>query len=226
MKQFDRYHELLGIPPEEQPANHYRLLGLAAFEPRRSVIENGAARQMRYVRDLAHGPYSSDSQELLNELAEAKLCLLRPDSKATYDRQLQDQFADGPASSTPPALANCPESNKTLPMSSGRSPRPATDRPAPDADLVPRDWTIGSDPGCSVVVEAATVSRLHCKLTLRKGRVYLQDLNSTNGTYVNGIRRRKRQRVSVTDVITLGRRIALPWPAELLRSQRSDAAGS
>ena len=29
---FDPYHEWLGIPPDEQPANHYRLLGLELFE--------------------------------------------------------------------------------------------------------------------------------------------------------------------------------------------------
>ncbi len=29
---FDPYHKWLGIPPDEQPANHYRLLGLELFE--------------------------------------------------------------------------------------------------------------------------------------------------------------------------------------------------
>jgi hypothetical protein len=29
---FDPYRKWLGIPPEEQPPNHYRLLGIALFE--------------------------------------------------------------------------------------------------------------------------------------------------------------------------------------------------
>ena len=29
---FDPYHRWLGIPPREQPPNHYRLLGIDLFE--------------------------------------------------------------------------------------------------------------------------------------------------------------------------------------------------
>ena len=29
---FDAYHEWLGIPPKDQPPNHYRLLGIELFE--------------------------------------------------------------------------------------------------------------------------------------------------------------------------------------------------
>ena len=32
MAEFNAYHKWLGIPPEEQPPNHYRLLGIALFE--------------------------------------------------------------------------------------------------------------------------------------------------------------------------------------------------
>jgi hypothetical protein len=31
-EQFDAYHRCLGIPPKDQPPNHYRLLGLELFE--------------------------------------------------------------------------------------------------------------------------------------------------------------------------------------------------
>ena len=34
---FDPYHAWLGIPPEQQPPNHYQLLGLQVFEPDRSA---------------------------------------------------------------------------------------------------------------------------------------------------------------------------------------------
>ena len=39
---FDPYHRWLSIPPSEQPANHYRLLGVAAYEANVEVIQNAA----------------------------------------------------------------------------------------------------------------------------------------------------------------------------------------
>ena len=40
---FDPYHKWLGIPPEQQPASHYRLLGIAEFESDADVIDTAAA---------------------------------------------------------------------------------------------------------------------------------------------------------------------------------------
>ena len=37
---FDPYHKWLGIPLDQQPANHYRLLGLRNFEHDADVIES------------------------------------------------------------------------------------------------------------------------------------------------------------------------------------------
>ncbi len=42
MDSFDPYHKWLGIPKKEQPANHYRLLGITVFEPDLDVIEAAA----------------------------------------------------------------------------------------------------------------------------------------------------------------------------------------
>lgn len=36
------------------------------------------------------------------------------------------------------------------------------------------------------VLKADTVSRMHAKITKKEGEYYLEDLNSTNGTYLNG----------------------------------------
>ncbi len=84
----DACYELLGIPPAEQPANHYRLLGLSPFESNRQVIQNAADRMMAFVRQLASGPYSKLSQELLNLLAEARICLLNHVRREQYDENL------------------------------------------------------------------------------------------------------------------------------------------
>jgi hypothetical protein len=59
--------------------------------------------------------------------------------------------------------------------------------------LLALDWSgaqdelvIGRHPSCDVIVGAGTVSRRHALLTFRDGGWILQDLESTNGTRVNG----------------------------------------
>ena len=61
---FNPYHVWLGIPPEEQPANHYRLLGIRLFESNGDVIDSAADRQMAHLRTFQggkHGDLTSES---------------------------------------------------------------------------------------------------------------------------------------------------------------------
>ena len=88
MGDFDPYHKWLAIPPAEQPPNHYRLLGLRQFESDPDVIANAADRQMAHLRQFQTGQRAALSQKLLNEIASAKICLLRPEAKARYDARL------------------------------------------------------------------------------------------------------------------------------------------
>jgi hypothetical protein len=87
MRQFDPYYDWLGIPPADQPPNHYRLLGLVALESDSRVIESAADRQMRHVRSFQAGPHAPESQRVLNELAAARNTLLGP-GKAAYDASI------------------------------------------------------------------------------------------------------------------------------------------
>lgn len=87
----DPYYRWLGIPAAEQPANHYRLLGLTVFESDPEVIEAAAMRQMAHVRSYALGPHGELSQEILSEIADAKLTLLDPTKKRKYDEALNKQ---------------------------------------------------------------------------------------------------------------------------------------
>jgi pSer/pThr/pTyr-binding forkhead associated (FHA) protein len=48
--------------------------------------------------------------------------------------------------------------------------------------------TIGRAPRADFIVDAALVSRLHCRLTAGAAELEVVDLDSTNGTYVNGER--------------------------------------
>jgi hypothetical protein len=86
---FDPYHRWLGIRPEDQPADHYRLLGLSRFEDDPEAIRDAAERQIAHVRRYALGQHQAISQKILNELAAAKACLLNPDKKQAYDGTLR-----------------------------------------------------------------------------------------------------------------------------------------
>lgn len=48
--------------------------------------------------------------------------------------------------------------------------------------------TMGRAPRADFVVDAALVSRLHCRLAAGAAEIEAVDLESTNGTYVNGRR--------------------------------------
>jgi len=63
----------------------------------------------------------------------------------------------------------------------------------PPAPLLALDWSgareellIGRHQGCDIVLGHASVSRRHARLTFRDGNWVLRDLDSTNGTLVNG----------------------------------------
>jgi hypothetical protein len=105
---FDAYHVWLGIPPAEQPPNHYRLLGIALYESDPTVIEHAADRQMAHLRTFQTGGHGDLSQRLLNEVAAAKLCLLHPEKKLHYDQALRQRLAELGSPTPPPELATPP----------------------------------------------------------------------------------------------------------------------
>lgn len=50
------------------------------------------------------------------------------------------------------------------------------------------ECTIGRAAGCAVTLEDTYVSQLHARVWAEDGRVLIEDLGSTNGTWVNGNR--------------------------------------
>lgn len=101
-ERFDAYHRWLGIPPSEQPPDHYRLLGLQLFEDDPEVIQSAADQRMAHLRNYQTGEHSDLSQRLLNEVAAAKVGLLNAGKKAAYDRQLRAGLEAGSAGPPPP----------------------------------------------------------------------------------------------------------------------------
>lgn len=45
--------------------------------------------------------------------------------------------------------------------------------------------TVGRSPGCGISLSDSTVSQLHARVFRREGQIYIEDLGSTNGTWVN-----------------------------------------
>ena len=110
----DPYHKWLGIPPELQPPNHYRLLGIDDFEDDREVIERAADRQMAHIRTYQAGQHVAASQKILNEITGAKLCLLSREKKRSYDAELRAHKAERAAASersVPAAKPHAPASS-------------------------------------------------------------------------------------------------------------------
>lgn len=65
---------------------------------------------------------------------------------------------------------------------------------------------IGRDPGQSlVIIQEPIVSKLHCQILVRQGQVFVRDLQSTNGVYVNEEKVGERQ-LQDNDVIFLGKK--------------------
>lgn len=64
--------------------------------------------------------------------------------------------------------------------------------------------TLGRAFGCNVRVPASDVSRLHCRLHIDNGLVVVEDLESINGTFVNGARVRDTEIARPGDRLSLG----------------------
>jgi len=64
--------------------------------------------------------------------------------------------------------------------------------------------TVGRATGADFIVDAALVSRLHCQLTAGDDVLEVEDLSSTNGTYVND-QRVARARLASGDRLRVGR---------------------
>jgi len=62
----------------------------------------------------------------------------------------------------------------------------------------------GRDAACAVIVDASTVSRRHARIVVVSGKATIEDLQSTNGTSVNGIRIAGPTQVKPGDELVLG----------------------
>jgi hypothetical protein len=81
----DVYRDWLKIAETARPLNHYQLLRLKAFEDNPAKVREHYRAMNTHVRKFATGEFAHKSQELLNELARAMLCLTDARRKSEYD---------------------------------------------------------------------------------------------------------------------------------------------
>ncbi|MGA2031011.1 MAG: hypothetical protein ABSG68_02040 [Thermoguttaceae bacterium] len=150
---FDPHREWLGISAHEQPANHYRLLGLSLFENDQETIRSAATQQMSHLGSFRAGWRVPIVEQVLAELAAARDCLLSPPEKAAYDAELRKQLplrplrntpSVTPPSVTPPSIG---ERLRTPPRNTPPSVTPPPIRPGP--------WSAAPPPPLRNAVEAA-----------------------------------------------------------------------
>jgi len=88
----DEYESVLGMPSGPRPPDHYHLLGLELFESSQSAI--AAAADGRIVEAEESVLASAEQiRQIVDRIRLAKVCLLDHETKAAYDRQLNQSVS-------------------------------------------------------------------------------------------------------------------------------------
>lgn len=92
-------------------------------------------------------------------------------------------------------------------------------------ELKPEQLIAGRSRNCDVSVKDPSVSRRHAHLTPRGGKILVQDLGSSNGTFVNGERVEGTAELAGGDVLALGDaelQVRVEAPSELATIRMED----
>ncbi len=63
---------------------------------------------------------------------------------------------------------------------------------------------MGRSHECNFIVNDSLVSKKHCNITFEDGKFYVEDLDSSNGTFVNGKRIKKKTALFYGDKLSVG----------------------
>ena len=86
------------------------------------------------------------------------------------------------------------------------------DQDHPQEFLISKSETfIGREAGLDIVIDAVSVSRRHARILRQAEGLYLEDLGSSNGTFLNGERLSQPALLSPDDQIRLGLSIELTF---------------
>ncbi len=184
-------HQTISLSKTFVPNSYVVTLGpmdFAQFEQYRRSLE----------RDLAETLLGAARERSFTLLAYPSVEIERDEDMAPGDIRVSCAMVDtsGEEVAGDPKALGAVESGHTMVLDREALLR---DRPrAPKATIEQRDAAavtlgpdpvlIGRDPQNDVVLDDRRVSRKHAEIRLRLGRYTLYDLQSTNGTYVNGRR--------------------------------------
>ena len=119
------------------------------------------------------------------------------DTAATGTRPKRGAKKTRPAAATPRAPRK----------SSGAPSRLVVVEPAARAGgefILGSEATVGRAKGCSIVLDEQYVSQVHARFFIRGDTLFVEDLGSTNGTWVNGTRAVGQMPVRVGEHVQIG----------------------
>jgi predicted component of type VI protein secretion system len=74
-------------------------------------------------------------------------------------------------------------------------------------------FTIGREPGNGIIINDAEISRKHARMSQQENTYTIEDLGSTNGTFVNGVRLTAPHALRPGEVIAFGEQISVVFEA-------------
>ena len=89
-----------------------------------------------------------------------------------------------------------------------------------------RTLTLGRDPRNDIVIDHPQVSRRHARLTRQNNAWVIEDLDSTNGTFVNGTRLTEPRALTEGDTIELSEAVLLTYRKEVPAPEGTRPPGS
>jgi len=110
-----------------------------------------------------------------------------------------------------PEIGEAPRSNKRLKRKERGTPRAFAITNGPQAgeraDLAGGTVQIGRSADCQLILDDDYVSTRHARVVAGDNGFYVEDLGSTNGTYVNGQRITQPTTISLADSVRIGRTV-------------------
>ena len=73
-----------------------------------------------------------------------------------------------------------------------------------DVAVMKDRYVIGSSQDCDVIVRGMNISDKHARIYVNNGRLFVEDLDTDDGTFLNGMRLYSSNRLKKDSIITVG----------------------